>query len=136
MNPITQHNVQFLTILQHKNLKKFILEEERNVTDVRNALSLNHHWHDAIMDSILETHLKLQADKKNIHAIIAMLKRTLSGNGFKNLKHLGTEFSGAYDCTLLHVRFSIISGSVFTASESDPKKSYSQHEPLCDRYSP
>ena len=95
MNPITQHYAQFSTILRHKNPKKFILEEERNVTDVRHALSLNYHWHDAVMDSTLETHLKLKADKENIHAIIAMLKRTLSGNGFKNLKHLGTEFSGS-----------------------------------------
>ena len=113
MNPITPYDVQFLTILQHKNLKKFILEEERNVSDVRNVLSLNHHWHDAVMDSTLETHLKLQADKENIHAIIAMLKRTLSGNGFKNLKHLGIEFSESYDCTLFHIRLSTISGSVF-----------------------
>ena len=70
MNPITQHNPQFSTILRHKNPKKFILKEERNVTDVRNALSLNHHWHDAVMDSTLETHLKLEANKENIHALI------------------------------------------------------------------
>ena len=65
--------------------------EDKNVSDLRNTLSLNHHWHDAVMDPTLETYLTLDVEKENIDETIAMLGTYSSGNRFKHLKNLEIE---------------------------------------------
>ena len=65
--------------------------EDKNVSDLREMLSLNHHWHDAVMDPTLETYLTLDVEKENIDETIAMLGTYTSGNRFKHLNNLEIE---------------------------------------------
>ena len=77
-----------------KNLLKHLLVEEynANVTDLRNALSLNYHWHTAVMDSSLETHLNLKIYDcyytTYFDKISRMIQTYSSENRFRHLKHL------------------------------------------------
>ena len=76
-----------------KNLLKHLLVEDKNVSDLRNALSLNHHWHTAVMDPSLETHLVLDIDQENFNGISRMIETYSSENRFKYLGHIEIEAS-------------------------------------------
>lgn len=61
------------------------------MTDLRNALSLNHRWHNVVMDPSLETHLKLIIDEENFDRIVRLIETYSLKNGFRHLKHLEIE---------------------------------------------
>ena len=67
------------------------MAKDKNVSVVRNALSLNHHWHTAVMDLSLETHLTLDIDQENFDKISRMIKTYSSENRFRHLEHLEIE---------------------------------------------
>ena len=72
------------------------------MSDLRNVLSLNRHWHNVVMDPTLETHLKLNIDEENFDGIVGMLNTYCSANRFKQLEYLEIEAS---DEQILKVRF-------------------------------
>ena len=75
----------------YEHLSKHILAGDKNVSNLRNTLSLNQHWHNVIMDPIFESHLTLDIDKENFDGIVKMIRTYSSANRFRNLKHLEVE---------------------------------------------